>query len=468
MADEPNILSSKVAATPSSSSWAQAYSAGRLFAVISLTRQEDENQDEEKDLLAKSGKDAIETLEQEFFSLENKDLSAIKTAFEISIKKIPQDILVSFVASAIIKDTIYIFHFGETRVSIKRGEEFSTLIDSEEEKAEALSGKLRDQDLIFLQTKQFKEIVPSNILTASIDHQNPSEIAETIAPIIHREKEGGAAAVIIQYKTPPDKAVIIDEEVVELEEKMENETEPEKEVVREEESKQRSNPLSFIPSLLGFLKIPSFGKITHSRKLFLTIAIIIAVVLVSVVFITIKNQNEAKEKALFESIYTPSEEKIKQGDSLSGLNQNLAIDSYEEARKILDEGKGKFEENSEYRKKIADLLTNVENKIEENSPEKIVEREDRSKITLIVENGSGVEGAAGKVADYLKEKGYSISKTQNADNYKYEDITIKIKDSVKIYLNLLKKDLSEDYEVKSTSSDLPSDSSADAVIIVGK
>ncbi|MDO8620845.1 MAG: hypothetical protein Q7R31_01000, partial [Candidatus Levybacteria bacterium] len=65
-------------------------------------------------------------------------------------------------------------------------------------------------------------------------------------------------------------------------------------------------------------------------------------------------------------------------------------------------------------------------------------------------------------------KGYNISSTVNADNYKYTGATIKTKNSTKAYLNLLQKDLAEKYTVSSTSSDLSEDSVPDAIIIIGK
>lgn len=125
MQGEPNILVAKIAATPSSSSWAQAYNAGKLFAVISLSKEP--GGDEEKDFLNIAGKEIIETLEQEYYSLEVKDLASIKKAFDEAIKKIPQGVEVSFAAASAVKNVIYIFYFGEVRVSIKRGEEFGEL-----------------------------------------------------------------------------------------------------------------------------------------------------------------------------------------------------------------------------------------------------------------------------------------------------------------------------------------------------
>jgi len=93
---------------------------------------------------------------------------------------------------------------------------------------------------------------------------------------------------------------------------------------------------------------------------------------------------------------------------------------------------------------------------------------DRSTLSIEVQNGSGTVGAASKGADVLKGFGYKISSTGNADNYNYQDVTIQVKSTKSDFLALLKKDLGFSYTVANASSDLSSDSTADALVIIGK
>lgn len=93
---------------------------------------------------------------------------------------------------------------------------------------------------------------------------------------------------------------------------------------------------------------------------------------------------------------------------------------------------------------------------------------DRSILTVEIQNGSGEAGVAAKAANVLKGFGYKISSTGNADNYDYQSATIKVKSTKANYLALLKKDLGFSYTVGSTSADLSSDSTADALVIIGK
>jgi hypothetical protein len=92
---------------------------------------------------------------------------------------------------------------------------------------------------------------------------------------------------------------------------------------------------------------------------------------------------------------------------------------------------------------------------------------DRADLTVEIQNGSGTSGAASKMSTFLKDLGYTIGSTGNADNFDYQNITIQVKSTKSKYLTVLKKDISASYTVGDTSSSLAS-TTADAVIIIGK
>ncbi|MBI4089725.1 MAG: LytR C-terminal domain-containing protein [Candidatus Levybacteria bacterium] len=93
---------------------------------------------------------------------------------------------------------------------------------------------------------------------------------------------------------------------------------------------------------------------------------------------------------------------------------------------------------------------------------------DRSTLSVEVQNGSGEAGVAAKGAEILKSFGYKIASTGNADNFDYQNTTIRVKSVKSNFLPLLKKDLGFSYTVGSTSADLSSDSTADVLVIIGK
>src|SRR3989344_3542682 len=210
MPEDINISVAKIVATPSQSSWSQAYNAGKLFAVLSLEKETEET--DEKDYLNILGKELLETLEQEFFTLEIKDLESIKKSVQTTIQKIPENVGCSFIIGSIVDHVLYVFIQGEGKVALKRGEEFGIILESDINELKASSGILKDGDLIIFQTKQFKDIISTNILISALDHQPPSDVVEALAPIIHRQEKGGAAAILIELKKKEEGLILSDTE----------------------------------------------------------------------------------------------------------------------------------------------------------------------------------------------------------------------------------------------------------------
>jgi len=93
---------------------------------------------------------------------------------------------------------------------------------------------------------------------------------------------------------------------------------------------------------------------------------------------------------------------------------------------------------------------------------------DRSKLSVTVQNGSGEEGVAGKAETVLKNLGYDVVSSGNADNFDYTNAVIQVKAANSDYLDLLKTDLGLSYTIGTTSADLPDSFSSDALVIIGK
>ena len=93
---------------------------------------------------------------------------------------------------------------------------------------------------------------------------------------------------------------------------------------------------------------------------------------------------------------------------------------------------------------------------------------DRSTLSVEVQNGSGVTGAASKASDVLKSFGYKVASVGNANNEDYTNVTIQVKSTKSNFLALFKKDLGFSYTVGSASADLASSSTTDALVIIGK
>lgn len=93
---------------------------------------------------------------------------------------------------------------------------------------------------------------------------------------------------------------------------------------------------------------------------------------------------------------------------------------------------------------------------------------DRSTLSIAVQNGSGVSGAAATARDFLNGLGYNVISTGNAATTDFQNVTIQVKSVKTSFMALLKKDLSAKYTVGVASSDLDATSSADALVVIGK
>lgn len=102
------------------------------------------------------------------------------------------------------------------------------------------------------------------------------------------------------------------------------------------------------------------------------------------------------------------------------------------------------------------------------SPTRTASVKSATDMNIQILNGSGEVGVAGNVKDYLSGKGYKYFETGNADNFDYQNVTLKVKSTLTTYGATLQKDLSAKYTMASDSAQLPADSVFDAVVIVGK
>ncbi|MBI4096783.1 MAG: LytR C-terminal domain-containing protein [Candidatus Levybacteria bacterium] len=462
---ENNISFSKIVATPTLNSWSQAYNAGKLFAVLSLEKISDLPSEIES--LNMLGRDLLERLEQEFFAIENKDLETIRKAFFTTFQNKIENIKISFAAGAFINNVLYLFSLGNGKVFIKREGNFGQILGSENSKEIiSSSGLLKEADLIVISTNAFSEVISNDDLNSALNDSLPSEITESLAPKIHKAENGKTSAIIIRYGSSG--ALEYPEETDEP-----NET-PFSPAQRDSEEKAEKiagekptfSFIEYFSLIKSKLKMPNI-KIKPARKPFLIAIIVIAGILIFSIFTAIQKQNNAKIQALFAQIYPEAQKKYDEGQSLTDLNKNLARDSFLSAQKILQENKDKFPAKSKELIQTQDLLKKIDEGLTQVSP---VDKSglDRSKLSITVTNGSGIEGTAGKAATILKDLGYNVTSTGNADNFDYQGVTIKAKKESSKFLDLLKKDLAKDYAIKSSSSDLSPDSSTDSLIIIGK
>lgn len=357
---ETNLNFAKIVANPNVYSWSQAYNAGKLFSVLSLEKFDQTG--EEKDFLGVLGKEIFNTLEQEFFTLESKNLESIKSAIKTTAEKIPDGVNCSFVIGFIAGNILYIFILGNGKVDIKRNDKLGNLLsskDSSKENIKASSGYLEEGDYIFLETDQFANIISAETLSSHLENKKPEEVSEEIAPILHEREEAAAAAIILEYKGE-EKPSILTAPIEELEKQAENpfgiESSQEK-----SSSKLLDSAKTFALGLVSKIKIPSIKGFSFSggRKIILIAAVIIVAVFVFSIYKGLQKQQNDKYEAAFQAFYPQAQKKYDEGQSLMDLNQSLAKDSFQQAQKILNDNKDKFPAKSTQEKQIQDLLSKV-------------------------------------------------------------------------------------------------------------
>lgn len=88
-------------------------------------------------------------------------------------------------------------------------------------------------------------------------------------------------------------------------------------------------------------------------------------------------------------------------------------------------------------------------------------------IKIQVLNGSGVSGLAGKVKTMLEGLGYKNVVAGNASSSDFKETEVAIKESKKEYLDLIIKDLTDDYKAVEADKPLSATSAYDVVITLG-
>lgn len=426
---DKEISLAKIVATATPTSWSQAYNAGKLFAVISLTTEVPM----EENTLNLLGKEVLDNLEAEYFALETKDLESIKTAVIASLEKVLENVKCSFVVGAISSNILYTFAKNGT-IEIKREGKLGIVLKADNQ-LEAASGFLEDKDIIILETFQFANTISQNSLLSSIDNLPVDQIAENLAPMIHEKEDGGIAAIIAEYKKdlPSDSAFVIEttsakEAVLTEAGEISIEQDQEVESIKPAEQAKRI-PLSveFLRKYLDFAKnkiqntkiSPFFDR---SRRTVLTIAAILLLIFITSIFFAVKKQVDTKNKALIATYYAPALKKYDEGQSLLDLNQALARDSFYSAQKLLTEGETKFSKGSSEEKQANDLLKKINDSLNQTANIKTVTPKEASATDSKI------------LAEELKNSSIQFVTKENDNIYSMDSISV-YKDSKSIIKN---------------------------------
>jgi hypothetical protein len=377
--NDGKIVFATLVATPTKTSWSQAYTAGKLYAVLSLETEKDQTE------LAGIGKEIINVLVEEYFTLEEKNLDSVKHAVVQTTKKIPHDLSVSFVVVSLVNNIVYAYIFGSGKILLKRMDKVGSILSTPHQEetpvVHAVSGYIEDKDCLILETKQFSEIVSNDDFAPH--YATPAEAVEMLSPKVHGTENGGASAIVLSYthegaiptlafatETIDEPHKTADEPKPEQQkqpEKQEEEEEEKEEPKRsalEEEFEQKKAHMQYEEDLpkrkrffLSFPKI-RFGFMIK-LMLFILVPLIILGALAYTLYTTKQKQEDNKVQQLFDTVYPQAQKQYDEGAALLSLNKDLAKDDFVKAKKIIDDNINKFPQGSSQRQKMQDLADKV-------------------------------------------------------------------------------------------------------------
>jgi hypothetical protein len=407
----PKVQFAKIVGSPTQTHWSQVYSAGSLHAVLSLSKES-----EEKELsLSVAGKGIINNIEAEFFTLEEKNLNSIQEAIKNAISSTPEEITVSLAFAYLKDDVMYLFTVGSSNILVKRGGKTGILLKGGREKKtnrdiHAGSGFVSEGDVFALYTHAFATHVSEKAIEDALALDSLSEAEEELMPHIHNKEAGDAGAIFIQISSPTLTAGMDEPESEEKEEPELPETavespveehgdqlDPEEsEKIDEGKDKERSSTVDDaekelpLPSRLNRhladeedpedmkgeaeyepkskfslpTSLPSLPfSIPNKKVLVLALAVILAVALGGGIWSVQNSREQQKINAEFQSVYDKAMKDYEVGESLEGLNKEVAKDNFLKARKTIDDNKDKFKEGSEARSKLDELAAKITAKI---------------------------------------------------------------------------------------------------------
>jgi predicted nucleic acid-binding protein len=340
-----SLAYAKIVATPRESSWSQVYNAGSLFVVLSLTI----TNSQDTILLSSIGKEIFNTLEAEFFSLQEKTLSSIQSSLEKSLESLSPDIESNACLAYLKNKILYLILSGKGKVIMKRDNTLGTLLDKKTPvpTISSSSGFLKQGDTILIQTDRFAQNVSDLHISEAFKLQLPSDIAESLSPHVHKTEDGAQAAIILTYNGGGETPIAAETKTPTpaIQNQSENETiEPEKPYTSPSKPK---------------LKFPQF-ILTRRQKTLAIISLLLIILLGASIHINKVSQESSKNQALYKQVFSEAEKNYTEGQEMSAINRGLALDNFRKARETLKKNINNFKPGSEEQQNLSSLLKKVE------------------------------------------------------------------------------------------------------------
>lgn len=338
----------KISSIATKNYWSHIYVAGNLVSVLSLKKQ---NEDENLSIL---GKKLISNLEAEYFTLGNKNLQSLKIAILETVDKMPTDLEIAISLAVFMEDVVYLFIYGEGNIFLKREGKLGALLENKKLKTiESASGFIKDKDIIVIQTQEVKNLFsPEKWL--DLNEASFELFFNNLSLEVEKEKDPFLCLVGINYNE--EKTTVKKTEEKEAEEPLKIlKTETEKEEIIPEMEKIKEG---FFDEEKPVIRKKSFS-FPHRKKILISVLFLILIVFLTSVYFFIQKKNNDRLKIIFDTNYPNALQKYNEGKGLLSLNASLARSDFSSALEILKKNKNNFSDNSFYGKKFLSLRDNI-------------------------------------------------------------------------------------------------------------
>lgn len=326
---------SKAVATHSEHAYAQAYNAGKLYIVLSVTSEKG---------VSTLGKETLERLQREFFALDVKNLNTIKTSVETVVKELPQDTNYTIALATSVEETLYIITAGEASALLLRDFHSSIIANGKPHEVSGFSGNLKAEDTIILLTNEFLKVVSLSQLLQIVT-KTPEEISEHLAPSLIQGTTGKEAALILSLaKTPESTLPESSSEEIEI-----------KTDVKEEPAKKTFPLPSITLPKVGLQTIKNLSR----KQLAMVLAGILTLVLLGGIFLEQMNKTNNERETRLSEILNKNEQAFEDATAILSLNRSLAVEELKAVKDEVEKELNNFPEGSNQRAKLQDFLNKV-------------------------------------------------------------------------------------------------------------
>lgn len=355
------LETAKIVGTATEEAWSQVHTfsptekeklakRGQFLAVISLSELT------EGEVVA-VGREIISRLHEEYYGhLEEEAIHQLAQALKQVLGETKEEVKVEIEAVALVGETIYFAVAGEGKVLVYREGKVATVLSGEKRKVEIASGRGVSGDIFLLGSQKFFSLLAEGAIKAALSAESASEAAESLAPMIHGQKEDGqaAAAVLRLEDLVEEKPEII----VSSEERLPGEK-PTEQIFEKQRAKTdiKQGLTALLKRVRGIVQLILFKvekrlkrraiylakedkEEERPRKTLMSVAAILLFLLVISVVLGARQRNFRQENGGQGAILRQAQVKKEEGDALISLNPIRARQLLLEARDLINEISG--------------------------------------------------------------------------------------------------------------------------------